>query len=97
MQVAGNFITAEQRAAHSAQVMAARWKAKCLYWQGVAGTARAGDRSLDAGRVADEILARIERDGAVHRDALIETIARYAYPLPAPGQRADHTLGCAEI
>lgn len=31
-------------------------------------------KSLDAPKLADEIMARIERDGAIHRDSLIEVI-----------------------
>jgi len=54
-----------------ANLRADREKAKAAYWQEVA-TAR-GD-GLNAGRVADEIMARIERDGAIHRDALIEVV-----------------------
>lgn len=32
--------------------------------------------AMSAERVADEIMARIERDGAIHRSSLIEVISR---------------------
>lgn len=73
-------------ALRQANVRADREAAKCKYWQDRALAAPSG---VDAARVAEEIMARIERDGAVHRDALIEVITLYAKvgtPSPASPQ-----------
>lgn len=58
-----------------ANLRADREAAKRKYWQ---DRALAAPSDVDAVRVAEEIMARIERDGAVHRDALVEVITLYA-------------------
>jgi hypothetical protein len=64
-----------QESLREARTEVARWKAKSDYWQGVAQSAGS---SINAERIADEIMLRIERDGAIHRDALIEVARLYA-------------------
>lgn len=61
-------------AIRQANVRADREAAKCKYWQDIA----IGISSVDASRIADEIMARVERDGAIHRDALIEVVTLHA-------------------
>jgi hypothetical protein len=54
-----------------------RWKAKCEYWQREAKKRSETGAALDATKIADEIMARIERDGAIHKDALVEVIGAF--------------------
>lgn len=77
--------TNQLRAAlHTTQTERDRWKAKCEYWQAEAEKRSRSGSALDATKIADEIMARIERDGAIHRDALVEVVRAFGGPGPAP-------------
>lgn len=36
--------------------------------------------TIEPGKVADELMARIEREGAIHRDSLIDVLSAFAAP-----------------
>ena len=73
---------------HNVEAERDRWKAKCEYWQGEVEKRGKTRFVVDATKVADEIMARIERDGAIHKDALVDVVRAFGGPGPAPAAKS---------